>query len=99
MRLTPDAQMFNALARESPSRDGSNRRGSDAAAFSRQAAISEAYGRSASPAVVVATSTKPATTADTAQRAAPETGSQRREAPMGNRPKFIPKGQTINLLV
>jgi hypothetical protein len=95
MRLTPDTQMFNALSREAPSRDG-GRRGSEAAAFSRQAAISDAYGRSATP---VATSAKPATTADTAERAAPETGSQRREAPMGHRPKFVPKGQTINLLV
>ncbi len=94
MRLTPDTQIFNAV-----SRDSDNRRASDAAAFSRQAAISDAYNRSPAPVVVAASIPKQAALPEASARLGPEMGSQRREAPMGGRPKFVPKGQTINLLV
>jgi hypothetical protein len=99
MRLTPDSQIFTALSREALPRDTSRRREGDAAAFSRQASINEAYGRSVAPATTTAPAAKQAVTAEPAPHAAPEAASQRREAPMGGRPKFIPKGQSINLLI
>jgi hypothetical protein len=101
MRVTPDAQLFTALARDSISRDSSGRRrnSDDAATFARQASISEAYGRSAASANGVAAATKQHSMTENKDRTAADNNSQRREAPMGQRPKFIPKGQTINLLV
>jgi hypothetical protein len=98
MRLTPDSQIFTALSRESPARDN-RRRESDAAAFSRQASINEAYARSAAPAKAVAPVVKQTAIAEPEARSGQDVGSSRREAPMAGRPKFMPKGQTVNLLV
>jgi hypothetical protein len=97
MRLTPDSQIFTALSREAPSRDSSRRRDSDAAAFARQASINEAYARSATPAKAVTPVAKQM--AEPAPRSAADAGTARREAPMAGRPKYMPKGQMINLLV
>jgi hypothetical protein len=99
MRLTPDSQIFTALSREAPSRDNSRRRENDAASFSRQASINEAYARSAAPAKTVTPVAKQMAAAETAPRGPADLGSSRREAPMAGRPKFIPKGQTINVLI
>jgi hypothetical protein len=96
MRLTHDSQIFTALSREASLRDTSRRRESDAAAFSRQTSINEAYARRVAPATTTAPAAKQAAAAEPA---APEAASQRREAPLGGRPKFIPKGQSINLLI
>jgi hypothetical protein len=98
MRLPTDAQLFTPLARDA--RDASRRRmNDDAAQFARQASISDAYNRSAAPAKAVAPVTKQQALSETKDRTAADSSSPRREAPMGQRPKFIPKGQTINLLV
>ncbi len=96
MRVTPDAQFFTALSGDM----GARRRNSDADGFARQAAISEAYGRNPPAARPVAPITKQTQTTDKDTHPSPDNSPSRREAPMaGQRPRFIPKGQTINLLV
>jgi hypothetical protein len=98
MRVTPDAQFLNILSRDTASREAASRRGeSEGSSFARQSAISDAYARRAEP---VRTATALAKEQPKAEER-PQNSSQagRREAPLGPRPKFTPKGQSINILV
>jgi hypothetical protein len=99
MRVSPDAQTFTALSRDL----GARRRDSDAAVLARQSSINDAYTGKSAPVRRAPPVATPAPTEERpehqSQEMAQNMNSQRREAPMGQRPKFVPKGQSINILV
>jgi hypothetical protein len=99
MRVSPDAQTFTALSRDL----GARRRDSDAAVLARQSSINDAYTGKSAPVRSAPPVTKQVPPEDSSEHQSQDLvqnmNSQRREAPMGQRPKFVPKGQTINILV
>jgi hypothetical protein len=99
MRVTPDAQFFTSLSRDMATRRDTNSGG----AFARQSAISDAYARRAEPVRTAAPAAKHSQRQPEEERSGSgstnDAASHRREAPLGQRPKYVPKGQTINLLI
>jgi hypothetical protein len=98
MRVPTDALFSNTIARDTAAREAATRRSdSNNSSFARQSAISDAYARRAEPARAASALIKEQPKAE--ERADNTGGSNRREAPLGQRPKYVPKGQNINILV
>ena len=97
MNISQDVSAFTTLARDIAARQDNRRQAqTDSSLVNKDAAATSASARPVQPAAKAA---QGARTEQDAQQRGAASDFRQREVPIGQRPKFIPKGQAVNILV